>query len=185
MGIAFHFRKAGSFWELRCPRESAGPPCHFDLNPESEPIPIVSALPPNQQRYQWSIPASPCADCFLPVTQDNSGADYSGILNVVIVDEGTVAPSSGGTGSGAPDGTGGAAQSGGNSGTGGGDEPFPSTGGSQATDTTGETSSGCTTSRGHTSTGILGILMGLAAVAGSGREHWALATGRNAFHFFL
>ena len=46
---------------------------------------ITAALGPTTHSYVWQVPQTPCASCFVRVTQVNDGGDYSADLPIAII----------------------------------------------------------------------------------------------------
>ena len=61
---------------------------HIDFYwmPGGEPMMVAQGIPAEQHSYEWMTPTSPCSECYLVVTQENTGTDYSDRLNLQLVD---------------------------------------------------------------------------------------------------
>jgi hypothetical protein len=72
---------------------------HLELrtNPDATGVSIAMDLPPTQHSLTWQVPSTPCAECWLYVVQDNVDTDYTGLVPVSIIAEGSTPPGDGGT----------------------------------------------------------------------------------------
>jgi len=72
---------------------------HLELrtNPDATGVSIAMDLPSTQHSLIWQVPSTPCAECWLYVVQDNVDTDYTGLVPVSIIADGSTPLGDGGT----------------------------------------------------------------------------------------
>lgn len=165
----------------------------FYLDKDANPVSVAADIPVSEKHFTWTVPDSPCTECFLFVTQQNpNDGDYTDRLSLSIVAVGSegsggAAQGTGGSGEegvgGAVEGTGGAVEGSGGAveGSGGaasGGQPTASGGtvdsaGGSDTSTPDTAPAGCSLTTPSRSSGTgsgLAALVGLALVLGRRRR---------------
>lgn len=166
-------------WTDLIPHDTVAYQLEFYLNKDASPVSVASDIPVSEKHFTWTVPDSPCAECFLFVTQQNPrDGDYTDRLSLSIVAvgaEGSGGAAEQGTGGAGEEGVGGAAEGSGGAATGG--QPTATGGavdaaGGSDTSTPESAPAGCSFTTPSRSSGTgsgLAALVGLALVLGRRR----------------